>query len=418
MEETEAKESYKKQALFWANRAYEKELENKIDEALKFYEKASKFLNCSISFEENESIQLILQRIDETFQNSKKFLEPPTKPKEKSVNSQNIDLFSYSQNSQDEENYKTNHPLEDPRYLPNVSFDDISGLNSAKEALFESLILPKQFPQLFVGNLQPWKAILLYGLPGTGKTLLAQALANETNVTFISVSASDLLSKWVGDSEKSVKYLFTLARKRQPSIIFLDEIDALCSERNEGENDTSRRIKTEFLVQIQGLSNTKDEIFILGATNRPWELDSAVRRRFEKRIYISLPNETSRLSILKTYLSSCETTMKEEDWNFVVEKTKFFSGSDLNCLVRNAIMEPIRRFQKSTFFKFENEMYYPCDEKDTNAEKISLKDIPSEYIKPLPITRNDFEVSLQSVKSSISKDDIKRQEKFMNQFGS
>merc|ERR1712227_1194362 len=173
---------------------------------------------------------------------------------------------------------------------PNVKWSDVAGLDAAKESLKEAVILPIKFPHLFTGNRKPWRGILLFGPPGTGKSFLAKAVATEANnSTFFSVSSSDLVSKWLGESEKLVKNLFEVAREKKPSIIFIDEVDSLCSSRSDNGSESARRIKTEFLVQMQGVGNDNDGILVLGATNIPWVLDAAIRRRFEKRIYIDLP---------------------------------------------------------------------------------------------------------------------------------
>jgi vacuolar protein-sorting-associated protein 4 len=197
---------------------------------------------------------------------------------------------------------------------PNVSWDDVSGLEGAKEALKEAVVLPIRFPQLFDETRKPWRGILLFGPPGTGKSYLAKACATECEGTFFSVSSSDLVSKWMGESEKLIKQLFSMAREKKPSIIFIDEVDSLCGSRSEGENDSSRRIKTEFLVQMQGTATNNDGVLVLGATNVPWELDNAIRRRFQKRIYISLPDANARAGIFKIRSGTTKSGVTEEQW--------------------------------------------------------------------------------------------------------
>jgi vacuolar protein-sorting-associated protein 4 len=198
---------------------------------------------------------------------------------------------------------------------PNIKWNDVAGLENAKESLKEAVILPIKFPHLFTGQRKPWKGILLYGPPGTGKSYLAKAVATEANnSTFFSVSSSDLLSKWLGESEKLVKNLFELARVHRPSIIFIDEVDSLCSARNDNESESARRVKTEFLVQMQGVSSDNDNILVLGATNIPWSLDAAIRRRFEKRIYISLPDAPARKAMFKLHLGNTPNVLTEENF--------------------------------------------------------------------------------------------------------
>mmetsp|Transcript_112827 Transcript_112827/g.243065 ORF Transcript_112827/g.243065 Transcript_112827/m.243065 type:complete len:182 (-) Transcript_112827:445-990(-) len=171
---------------------------------------------------------------------------------------------------------------------PDVDFNKIVGLENAKNLMEEALLVPIKYPFLFDNELiTPWRGILLFGPPGTGKTMLAKAVATTCNTTFFNVSASTLVSKWRGDSEKIVKVLFTMANHYAPSTVFIDEIDSLIANRDEdsmSEHEASRRLKTELMIQIDGLSKMSDNVFILMSTNLPWSLDSALLRRLEKRI--------------------------------------------------------------------------------------------------------------------------------------
>jgi len=159
------------------------------------------------------------------------------------------------------------------------------------------------------------------------------------------------MSKFQGESERLVKYLFQLARKKAPAIIFIDEVDALVSARGEGENESARRVKTEFLVQMDGVGTKNTGVLVLGATNTPWELDPAIRRRFEKRVYIPLPEKQPRLLMFKLNLGDTPHNLTEKDFNELSDKTVGFSGADIAVLVRDALYEPIRLCQLATHFK-------------------------------------------------------------------
>lgn len=159
------------------------------------------------------------------------------------------------------------------------------------------------------------------------------------------------MSKWLGESEKLVKNLFELARQHKPSIIFIDEIDSLCSSRSDNESESARRIKTEFLVQMQGVGNDTDGILVLGATNIPWVLDSAIRRRFEKRIYIPLPEEHARLVMFKLHFGNTPHQISDDDLKQLANRTEGYSGADISIVVRDALMEPVRKVQTATHFK-------------------------------------------------------------------
>jgi vacuolar protein-sorting-associated protein 4 len=196
---------------------------------------------------------------------------------------------------------------------------------------------------LFDETRKPWRGILLFGPPGTGKSYLAKACATECEGTFFAVSSSDLVSKWMGESEKLIKQLFKMAREKKPSIIFIDEVDSLCGSRSEGENDSSRRIKTEFLVQMQGTGTNNDGVLVLGATNVPWELDNAIRRRFQKRIYISLPDSTARAGIFKIRSGNTKSNLTDQDYSNLGDESEGYSGSDLANVVNEALMLPVRK---------------------------------------------------------------------------
>nr|XP_045006062.1 spastin isoform X5 [Jaculus jaculus] len=224
-----------------------------------------------------------------------------------------------------------------------VKFDDIAGQELAKQALQEIVILPSLRPELFTGLRAPARGLLLFGPPGNGKTMLAKAVAAESNATFFNISAASLTSKYVGEGEKLVRALFAVARELQPSIIFIDEVDSLLCERREGEHDASRRLKTEFLIEFDGVQSAGDDrVLVMGATNRPQELDEAVLRRFIKRVYVSLPNEETRLLLLKNLLCKQGSPLTQKELAQLARMTDGYSGSDLTALAKDAALGPIR----------------------------------------------------------------------------
>ncbi|PWA91801.1 ATPase, AAA-type, core, P-loop containing nucleoside triphosphate hydrolase [Artemisia annua] len=226
-----------------------------------------------------------------------------------------------------------------------VKFDDIGALEEVKTALHELAILPMKRPELFSrGNLlRPTKGILLFGPPGTGKTLLAKALATEAGANFISITGSTLTSKWFGDAEKLTKALFSFASKLAPVIVFVDEVDSLLGARGGGfEHEATRRMRNEFMAAWDGLrSKDSQRILILGATNRPFDLDDAVIRRLPRRIYVDLPDADNRSKILKIFLAK-ENVEPGFDVQSLANATEGYSGSDLKNLCIAAAYRPVQ----------------------------------------------------------------------------
>lgn len=251
---------------------------------------------------------------------------------------------------------------------PNVNFSDIVGLEDAKRLVRESVVFPIKYPQLFEGSalLKPWKGLLLYGPPGTGKTMLAKAIATECKTTFFNISASSIVSKWRGDSEKLIRVLFELARHHAPSTIFIDEIDSIMSARDGHDHEGSRRMKTELLIQMDGLISDNLNVFVLAASNLPWALDIAMLRRLEKRTFVDLPSFEARKSLLKHYLKDGNAIKisRDIDYNMLANLTKGYSGADVYMVCREAAMGTLRKI----FSILENES-------DTGDTDDSLKGI-------------------------------------------
>ncbi|KAJ5905221.1 Protein SAP1 [Penicillium subrubescens] len=288
-----------------------------------------------------------------------------------------------------------------------VHWDDIAGLEGAKKALKEAVVYPFLRPDLFSGLREPARGMLLFGPPGTGKTMLARAVATESKSTFFSISSSSLTSKWHGESEKLVRALFGLAKVLAPSIIFVDEIDSLLSARSSGsEHEASRRSKTEFLIQWSDLQraaagreqSARDKkegdasrVLVLAATNMPWDIDEAARRRFVRRQYIPLPEHHVREQQLRKLLSHQHHELSDEDTEVLVHVTEGFSGSDITALAKDAAMGPLRNLGEA------------------------LLHTPMDQIRPIRF--EDFEASLYSIRPSVSPDGLRKYEDWARDFG-
>ena len=325
---------------------------------------------------------------------------------------------------------------------PNVSFEDIAGLQTAKKALQEAVLLPLLLPNFFKGLRRPWKGVLLYGPPGTGKTLLAKALATQGKTTFFNLSSSSFASKWRGESEKLVRILFEMARFYGPSTVFIDEIDSIGGKRGDGEGEASRRVMAEMLVQMDGISsvmNTTDNtnnnntnnsnssskpnggnananeqqqqqdeqrpknVTILGATNHPWDLDEALRRRFEKRIYIPLPNKEGRKQVFEINLKGVAVD-KDVNFDELVKKTEGYSGADITNICREAAFMQMRRKLEHGNGKDGYDIMNIVNNKEFQ-EEINA-----------PVYQKDILAAIKNISKSVSKNDLKRYEDWTNEF--
>ncbi|PQP94508.1 fidgetin-like protein 1 [Prunus yedoensis var. nudiflora] len=270
---------------------------------------------------------------------------------------------------------------------PNVRWNDIAGLEHAKKCVTEMVIWPLLRPDIFKGCRSPGKGLLLFGPPGTGKTMIGKAIAGEAKATFFYISASSLTSKWIVEGEKLVRALFGVASCRQPAVIFVDEIDSLLSQRkSEGEHESSRRLKTQFLIEMEGFDSGSEQILLIGATNRPQELDEAARRRLTKRLYIPLPSSEARAWIVQNIL--------DKDGLFKLSREDIDSICNLTE-VKDASMGPLREALK---------------------QGIEITKLKKEDMRA--VTVEDFVSALQEVRPSVSLNELGTYEEWNKQFGS
>ncbi|XP_005175526.2 katanin p60 ATPase-containing subunit A-like 1 [Musca domestica] len=283
---------------------------------------------------------------------------------------------------------------------PKIRWNDIADLHDAKRLLEEAVVLPMLMPDYFKGIRRPWKGVLMVGPPGTGKTMLAKAVATECGTTFFNVSSSTLTSKYRGESEKMVRLLFEMARFYAPSTIFIDEIDSLCSRRgSESEHEASRRVKSELLVQMDGVGSEEANkvVMVLAATNFPWDIDEALRRRLEKRIYIPLPSSEGREALLKINLREVKVDESVELAE-IAQKLEGYSGADITNVCRDASMMSMRR-------------------RIAGLTPEEIRQLAKEEVD-LPVSKQDFMEAISRCNKSVSQADLDKYEKWMAEFGS
>ena len=271
---------------------------------------------------------------------------------------------------------------------PETTWEDIGGLSEIKDEIKETLVLP------LIGNKPPYveasKNILLFGPPGTGKTMIAKACSNMLDAPFFEVKGSAILSKYFGESEKIVFKLFRKAEEMQPSIIFIDEIDSVVISRKHDINEGTRRVIGQLLTEIDGFStDEKNKIIIIAATNRPWELDDALISRFQKKIYVPLPDEKSRARIFELHLKGAELDGITAE--ALARSTEGYSGRDISAACHEAIMHMIREM---------NEGFQNIDPK--MLERYTLKE--------RPLKKEDFDYAFSKIKIAINPEEIRRYE--------
>jgi len=436
------------QAIEIVGKAIEADNAGEYEKALGLYRDSLGRFTMGLKYEKNEARKkLVLERVEGYMKRAEELRDYITKQNELDKNSKGGTATSKKGDKEedtDTEKAKLRGALAGAivQENPDISWDDVIGLENAKDSLKETVILPTRFPQLFTGKRKPFKGILLFGPPGTGKSYLAKAVATEADSTFFSVSSADLISKWQGESEKLVRNLFELARESEGgrAIIFIDEVDSLCGSRSEGESDSMRRVKTEFLVQMDGVGNSGGQLLVLGATNIPWELDAAIRRRFEKRVYIPLPDAEARTAMVKLNLGDTPNNLTEDEFDKTGEITEGSSGADIKILVKEALMQPLRRCQKAKQFYIDEEGFYkPCvrypncsacppklssDPPGTNytcsrcgAMRMSLWDVPTEKLRAPEVLYSDFQTVMRSSVTSVSPEELERFKEWTKLFG-
>ncbi|XP_012659726.1 vacuolar protein sorting-associated protein 4B [Otolemur garnettii] len=364
-------------AIDLASKAAQEDKAGNYEEALQLYQHAVQYFLHVVKYEAQgekakQSIRAkcteYLDRAEQLKEYLKKKEKKPQKPVKEGQPSPADEKGNDSDGegeSDDPEKKKLQNQLQGAIVIerPNVKWSDVAGLEGAKEALKEAVILPIKFPHLFTGEMT------------------------------------------------------------------IDEIDSLCGSRSENESEAARRIKTEFLVQMQGVGVDNDGILVLGATNIPWVLDSAIRRRFEKRIYIPLPEAHARAAMFKLHLGTTQNSLTETDFRELGKKTDGYSGADISIIVRDALMQPVRKVQSATHFKkvrgpsradpnsLVDDLLTPCSPGDPGAIEMTWMDVPGDKLLEPVVSMSDMLRSLSNTKPTVNEHDLLKLKKFTEDFG-
>ncbi|KAL7529593.1 LOW QUALITY PROTEIN: hypothetical protein ACHAXR_003042, partial [Thalassiosira sp. AJA248-18] len=334
---------------------------------------------------------------------------------------------SSEENGSNEDDKKLREAFLDTIIEGNVGWEDVAGMQEVQNIMKEAVIYPIRFPAMYTGNRKPFKRILLYGPSGTGKSYIAKVLAKEAGCTFFSIKASSIGSKWTGESEKNVKALFQLAGEYTRAIIFIDEIDSLCGKRDGSISDSDRKVLTEFLTQMDGVGGGQGNVLVLAATNMPWDLDDAILNRFQKQIYVSLPDEEARRNMFKIHVGDTPNALREEDFRQLARSTDGASARDIEGLVKEALNEQVGEASRAQVF-LPSGLYAPvcrcvhCPEIPSTscmrcgAEKLVLDDIPDNKLKARNVVMSDFEGHLRSTYQTLADDDLQHYTNWAQKF--
>ncbi|WP_258084218.1 ATP-binding protein [Thermococcus thermotolerans] len=281
-----------------------------------------------------------------------------------------------------------------------TTWDDIGGLEDVKLLMMETVVIAALKKPAAV---QPWRGILLFGPPGTGKTLLASAAAGSLNATFFNVKASSVLSKYFGESSKIISALYEVAREKAPSIVFLDEIDALTTRRSNDTSEATRRMLSTLLTELEGFHGEGNEklVLTLAATNTPWDLDEAVLSRFPKRIYVPLPDKEATKAIVRIHTEGLDISRLDLDAIAEESVRRLYSGRDIRNLCQEAIWNMIREENRGLH----------------RLAGLPFEELRKRSLRTRPLEMRDFEEAFRKIKSPLTKRDIERYEKWAEEFG-
>ncbi|XP_076470418.1 vacuolar protein sorting-associated protein 4B-like [Babylonia areolata] len=308
------------------------------------------------------------------------------------------------------------------------NLEEVKGMTQAKEFLWKNVVLPLLFPGFPDSVTRVKKGILLYGLPGTGKTMLMCAVARIVSCPVFRVTATDLVSRWSGREQclKRVKELFRHALLNQPCLVFVDDLEMICGPEKEG--GIVGEVREEFFTQLREIA-AGNQVTVIAATQKPWLLPGTLQRRFDRRFYLTLPSADERVEILAHHFVSIKHQLTEADFDFLGQMTSGYTGADLSVVVRSCSMAYVRTLQKATHFrkvtvspdegrdKTEQVMLVPCGSSEAGAIEITVEFLNPERLLEVPATRMTVEEELKEMRSSVCDADLQQMNQWHEKFG-